>query len=117
MINQHAQEIDIEKFIQFINEIKEHRHSKIKAKYINKFEHLYFKRFGYHHNLNRHMQNVDNIDQDYTLSRHQNVPSSFTTTNVGFQNTPQTPLNSSPVHPNASSLQQHHLSKFLHFIC
>ena len=30
MINQHDQEIDIEKCIQFINKIKEHRHSKIK---------------------------------------------------------------------------------------
>ena len=44
MINQHDQERDIGKCIEFINKIKEQRHSKIKNKHINKFECLYFKR-------------------------------------------------------------------------
>ena len=68
MINQHDQ--DINKCILFINKIKEHRHSKIKEKQINKFKRLYFKRYGYQHNLNRQMQNFNNIDWDHTLSRH-----------------------------------------------
>ena len=38
MINQHDQDLDIEKFIQFINKIKEHRHSKTKEKQIDKFK-------------------------------------------------------------------------------
>ena len=88
MINQHDQEADTEKGILFINKIKEHRHSKVKEKHINKPKHLYFKRFGYHHNLNRHMQNLNNIDQDCTLSRHLNVPSSFSTTSPEASNNP-----------------------------
>ena len=117
MINQHDQETDVEKCILFINKIKEHRHRKIKEKHISKFEHLYFKRFGYHHNLNRHTQNLDNIDQDCTLSGHLNVPSSFSTTsseastNPSFPATPRAPTPSSsadpaptaPRHPPSSS--------------
>ena len=38
MINQHDQETDIGKCIQFINKIKEHRDNKIKNKHIDKFE-------------------------------------------------------------------------------
>ena len=45
MLNEHDQ--DINKCIQFINKIKEHGHSKIKEKQINKFKHLYFIRYGY----------------------------------------------------------------------
>ena len=63
-----------------INKIKEHRHSKIKEKHIDKFKCLYYKRFQYHHNFTRNMQNFDNIDQDPTLSGHLNVLSSFSTT-------------------------------------
>ena len=101
MINQHDQEIDIEKCIQFINKIKQHRHSKIKERYIDKFEYLYFKRFGYHHNLTRHTQNFDNIDQDHTLSRHQNVPSRFSTTTPEASSNPSVPA--TPMGPTPSS--------------
>ena len=105
MVNPHDQDSDINKCILFINKIKEHRHSKIKEKHINKFEHLYFKRFGYHHNLNRQMQNIDSIDQDCTLSRHLNVPSSFSDTfsqassNSAGPATPTAPTPSSSADP------------------
>ena len=71
---------DLERSRLFINKIKEHRHNKIKEKHINKFERLYFKCHGYHHNLNRHAANLHNIDHQNTFSRHQNVPSSFSFT-------------------------------------
>ena len=110
MINQHDQEkeIDLGKCIQFINKIKEHRNSKIKAKHIDKFEHLYFKRYEYHHNFTRNMQNFDNIDQNSYLSWHPNVPSnvSITSPNASSNSTvPATPMattSSSSVHPAAA---------------
>ena len=49
----------------FINRIKEHRHDKIKKKHIDKFKKLYFKRYGYHHNLNRHTPSFGNIDHNF----------------------------------------------------
>ena len=58
MVNQHDQDSDINKCILFINKIKEHRHNKIKEKQINKFKCLYFKKHGYHHNLNRQTQHL-----------------------------------------------------------
>ena len=75
MINQHDQDLYIGKCIQFINKLKEHRHSKIKNKHISKFKHLYFKRFGYHHNFTRNSQFLNNTD--CALSGQSNVPSSF----------------------------------------
>ena len=107
MINQHAQETDIEKCILFINKMKEHRHSKIKEKHINKFEHLYFKRFGYHHNLNRHTQNFNNINQDCTLSKHLYVPSSFSTTSSEANYNPSVPA--TPMAPHLLQAQMQHL--------
>ena len=63
-------------YLNFINKIKEHRHDKIKKKNIKKFEKLYFKRFGYHHNLNRHTASFGNINHNsQDLSRQSNVPS------------------------------------------
>ena len=80
----------------FINKIKDHRHDKIKAKHIKKFEKLYFKHHGCHYNLNRHTNNSGNIDSDpNTLSRQPNVPSSFSTTSTTtFTSTsiPATPM-------------------------
>ena len=110
MINQHDQEIeqDISKCIQFINKIKEHRHSKIKEKHIDKFDHLYFKRFGCHHNFTRNTQNLDNIDQNNALSRQSNVPSnvSITPPNAsGSSTVPVTPMVPTPshsIHPTPS---------------
>ena len=97
MINQHDQETDIGKCIQFINKIKEHRHSKIKTKHISKFEHLYFKRFGYHHNFTRNSQLFNNTD--HFLSRQSNVPSNISTTSPRASNNlpvPATPMGSTP---------------------
>ena len=60
MLNEH--EHDINRCLQLINKVKEHRHDKIKRKQIDKFEHLYFKRYGYHHNFSKGSPNFDNID-------------------------------------------------------
>ena len=81
-INNSSQEHDqyLDRSRTFIYKIKEHRHDKIKKKYIDKFEKLYFKRYGYHHNLNRHNTSFNNIDHNSkTLSRQSNVPSNFST--------------------------------------
>ena len=96
MINQQEQhDQDIEKCIQFIHKIKDHRHNKIKAKCIDKFKCLDFKRFGYHFNFTRNTQNFYNIDHNRTLSGQQNVPSSIsmTTSNASSHSTaPATPM-------------------------
>ena len=112
MINQYDQEIDIGKCIQFINKRKEHRHSKIKNKHIDKFKCLYFKRFGYHHNFTRNSQFLNNTD--CALSGQSNVPSSISTTSSsgsGIPSVPATPMastpsssmDSAPRHPSSSS--------------
>ena len=64
MLNLHDQDADLERCRLFINKIKEHRHNKTKKRQINKFDHLFYKRYGYHHNLTRQMQtqNFGNID-------------------------------------------------------
>ena len=99
--NQHVQDpdLDLERSRLFINKIKDHRHSKIKEKHINKFERLYFKHHGYHHNLNRHAVNIDNIDHQNTSSGHRNVPSSISSTSTTTSNptsVPATPMASTP---------------------
>ena len=43
-------EHDINRCLQLINKVKEHRHDKIKRRQINKFKCLYFKKYGYHPN-------------------------------------------------------------------
>ena len=61
----------------FIHRIKDHRHNKIKTKQIDKFEWLYYKIHGYHHNLTRHNNVFDNTDHNNRgLSSQPNVPSS-----------------------------------------
>ena len=57
----HEHEQYLDRSRTFIYKIKEHRHDKIKKKHINKFKKLYFKRYGYHHNLNRHNTSFSNI--------------------------------------------------------
>ena len=103
MVNQHDQDSDINKCILFINKIKDHRHSKIKEKHNNKFDCLYFKRYGYHHNLTRQMQNFDNIDQDCTLSRHLNVPSSFSNTSSQASNNSTVPATTMATTPSSDA--------------
>ena len=61
---------DLERCRLFINKIKEHRHNKTKRRQIDKFDHLFFKHYGYHHNLSRQTQNLKNIDTQSTLSGH-----------------------------------------------
>ena len=68
--NQHDQDPDLERCRLFINKIKDHRHSKIKEKHIDKFKRLYFKHYGYLNNINRHAENINNINHQNTLSRH-----------------------------------------------
>ena len=112
MINQQDQQQhdqDIGKCIEFIDRIKDHRHNKSKAIHIDKFECLYFKRFGYHYNFTRNTQNFNNIDHNKTLNGQQKVPSSIsmTTSNASGNSTaPATPMASTP---SASSDPQQHL--------
>ena len=126
MINQHDQEIYIGKCIQFINKIKEQGHSKIKTKHSNKFEHLYFKRFGYYHNFTRNSQLLHNTA--CVLSGQSNVPSSFSTTSYSASSIPWVPvtpmastssssMDSAPRHPSSSSRHtcktDHHSKKWV----
>ena len=93
--NQHDKDPDLDRCRLFINKIKDHRHSKIKEKHISKFERLYFKCYGYLNNINRHAENIDNIDHRNTLSGHQNVPSSIYRTSTPVSNpttVPATPM-------------------------
>ena len=92
-------ELDLERSRLFINKIKEHRHNKIKGKYIDKFKHLFFKWHGYFDNLTRHTTNVNNIDCKNNFSRHQNVPSSIPSTSTlasGQSTVPATPMAPTP---------------------
>ena len=99
MPNQHVQDanpntepdLDLERCRLFIYKIKEHRHDKTKRRQIDKFNHLYFKCYGYHHNLSRQAQNLDSIDTQSTLSRHQNVPSSLSRTSTQTSSNPVLP--------------------------
>ena len=102
MINQLDQDLDIRKCIQFINKIKEHRHSKIKGKHIDKFDHIYFKRFGYHHNFIRNYQNFNNINHNCTLSGQSNVPSSISMVSSTTSSTPTVPTTPMASTPSAS---------------
>ena len=81
--------------LHLINRIKEHRHDKIKTRQIDKFECLFFKKHGYHHNFTRGLANLDNISQ-VSLSRHsQNLPSnsSSNTSNASSNSTtPAAPM-------------------------
>ena len=92
----------------FINKIKEHQHEKIKTKQINKFERLYYKRYGCHHNLNRHSHHFNNTNHNSSsLSRQPNVPSSFSPrsfTTSTTSNVPATPMG--PI-PSTSTMATH----------
>ena len=86
----------------FINKIKEHRHNKIKKKHIDKFKQLYFKRYGYHHNLSRHNTSFGNINHNFqALSGQSNVPSNFSTRPTNHSSTSSTPA--TPMAPTPST--------------
>ena len=80
----------------FIHRVKDHRHNKIKTKQIDKFECLYYKIHGYHHNLTRCNNGLDNIDHNNSsLSGQPNVPSSISprpSTPSITSNVPATPV-------------------------
>ena len=67
---------------------------------IDKFEKLYFKRYGYYHNLSRHNTSFDSIDQNsQALSGQSNVPSNFSTRSTNNSSTssiPATPMATIP---------------------
>ena len=65
----HEHEQYLDRSRTFIYKIKEHRHDKIKKKHINKFEKLYYKRYGYHHNLNRRNASFNNINHNFQALR------------------------------------------------
>ena len=84
--------------LHLIKGIKEHRHDKIKARQINKFEHSYFKKHGYYHNFTRGLENFNNISQA-TLSGHSHLlPSSSSTISnaSGNSTTPAAPMAPTP---------------------
>ena len=84
-----------------INRIEDHRHDKIKTRQINMFEHLYFKKYGYHHKFTRGSENFDNISH-VTLSGHsQNLPSSSSNTTFSASSTSTTPA--APMAPAPTS--------------
>ena len=75
-----------------INRIKEHRHDKIKARQIDTFEHLYFKKHEYHLNFTRGSENSNNINTaDITLSRHSHFPPSRSSTRSDASSNSSTP--------------------------
>ena len=94
MINEN----EINTCLHLINRLKEHRHDKIKARQIDKFECLYFKQYGYgyNHNFSRGSENLDNINTaNVTLSGHSHLPpSSFSTRShaSGNSSTPAAPI-------------------------
>ena len=104
-------ENEINSCLHLINRIKEHRHDRMKARQIDKFECLYFKKHGHHHNFTRGLENFNNISQ-VTLSGHSHLPpsSSSTRTNVsGNSTTPAalmapTPSATTPSAPTAPSV-------------
>ena len=89
---------DLERYRLFINKIKEQRHNKTKRRQINKFDCLFFKCHGYHHNHSRQTQNLENINAQSTLSGHQNVPSSFASTSTQTSSNPVVPATSMAPH-------------------
>ena len=101
MPNQQIQ--DLERCRLIINKIKDHRHDKIKRRQIDKFDCLFFKCHGYHHSLSRQTQNLDNIDTQSTLSRHWNVPSSFTNSSTQPSSNPVVPATSIAPTPSIST--------------
>ena len=105
MLNQHDQEADLERCRLFINKIKEHGDNKTKKRQIDKFDRLFYKRYGYHHNLTRQMQtqNFSNIDQQCTLSGHHNVPSSFCSTSTQASSNPAVPATSMAPTPSTGA--------------
>ena len=108
MPNQHVQDpapdSDLERSRLSINKIKDHRHNKTKRRQIDKFNWLYFKCYGYHHNPSRQTRILKNIDAQNTLSRHQNVPSNFPRTSTQTSSNPAVPATPMAPTPSTSSL-------------
>ena len=107
----------------FINRIKEHWHDKIKAKQQNKFECLYFKIHGCHHNLTRHHQFFDNIHQNSNgLASQPNVPTgssarpstSSSTSRPSTSTTSTQPTLANPTsNPNNFNTATDHMAKWV----
>ena len=102
----------LDRAILFIHRIKDHHHNKIKAKQINKFECLYYKIHGYHHNLTWHNNSFDNIDHNNSsLGGQPNVPSSIpprtstpsTTSNIPATPGPPTPSTTTTSNPTTQA--------------
>ena len=92
----------------FINRIKELQHEKIKTKQINKFERLYYKQYGCHHNLNRHNHRFDNTDHNSSsLSGQPNVPSSFSPRSSTASTTSSVPATPMDPTPSTSTMATH----------
>ena len=89
----------------FINRIKEHQHNKIKTKQQDKFEWLYFKRYGCHHNLTSHNHRFDHIDRNSnSLSGQPNVPSSISPRSCTSSTTSSVPATSMAPTPSTSAM-------------
>ena len=89
----------------FIHRIKDHCHTKIKAKQIDKFEHLYYKIHGYHHILTRHNNSFDNIDHNNSsLGGKANVPSSIPPRTSTPSITSNVPATTGPPTPSTTTM-------------
>ena len=95
--------LDQERSWFFINKIKEHWHNKIREKHIDKFERLYSKSYGCHHNINRHSANLENIDRQNSLSGHHNVPSGFNNTSTQASSSTTVPATPRAPPPSTST--------------
>ena len=115
----------------FINNIKEQQHDKIKTKQQNKFEQLYFKIHGCHHNLTRHPQNLDNIQQNSShlggqpcVSTSSSPSNSTTNSSLTTSTSTPRPSNNTTIHhptmakptsinPNHSNTTTNHTDKWV----
>ena len=97
MINEN----EINSFLHLINRIQEHRCDKIKARQIDTFEHLYFKKYGFHHNLTRGSENFAITTANVILSRHSHLPGSSSSTRSNASRTCSTPA--APMSPSPSA--------------
>ena len=89
----------------FIHRIKDHHHKKIKTKQIDKFEHLYYKIHGCHHNITRHNPLFDNIDHNNSsLSSQPNVPSSISPRSSTTSISSNVPATHRPPIPSTSQM-------------
>ena len=101
-------EHDINRCLQLINKVKEHRHDKITRKQIDKFKCLYFKKYFSKIIIFQEVLYISKtlMLTEVLLSGHQNVPSRITSTSSNASSNPTTsatPTTSTPSTSTATS--------------